>query len=106
MILGREYTKGSTIPAFDAQADTDHDGYLNNAEYAKRRSGYDARFVYESRLFYPNYGPMRFATNVSDANFRNSPYMRLKTIERHIEQGRLQTDLYWVARPRASASPA
>ncbi len=70
-ILGREYTKGSAIPAFDAQADTDHDGYLNNAEYAKRRSGYDARFVYESRLFYPNYGPMRFATNVSDANFRN-----------------------------------
>jgi hypothetical protein len=69
-VLGRDYTKGGTIPAFDASADANHDGYLSDAEYARRAKGMDARFAYESRLFYPNYGPMRFATNVSNANFR------------------------------------
>ncbi len=57
---------GGTIPAFDSAADRDGDGYLNDAEYAAGRPGFDARFVYESRLIYPNYGPMRFATNVAD----------------------------------------
>jgi hypothetical protein len=74
-LLGRDYTNsggrnGGTIPAFDSAADTNHDGYLNDAEYAKRRPGYDARFVYESRVFYPNYGAYRFATNVSNPDFR------------------------------------
>jgi hypothetical protein len=74
-ILGRDYTnsKGGnsgTIPAFDSAADTNKDGYLSDAEYAKRRPGYDARFAYESRLFYPNYGPNRFASNVSNPAFR------------------------------------
>ena len=74
-ILGRDYTnsKGGnagTIPAFDNAADANRDGYLSDAEYAKRRPGFDARFVYESRLFYPNYGPNRFATNVSNPAFR------------------------------------
>lgn len=74
-ILGRDYTNSrggnsGTIPAFDRTADRDGDGYLNDAEYARRRHGYDARFVYESRLFYPNYGPYRFATNVSNPAFR------------------------------------
>jgi hypothetical protein len=74
-ILGRDYTnsKGGnsgTIPAFDSNADTNRDGYLSDAEYARRRPGMDARFAYESRLFYPNYGPNRFATNVSNPSFR------------------------------------
>jgi hypothetical protein len=75
-ILGRDYTNSKgrnsgTIPAFDDSADKDHDGYLNDAEYAKRRPGFDARFVYETRVFYPQYGPNRFATNVSNPAFRN-----------------------------------
>lgn len=75
-VTGRDYTNfrgaalGGTIPAFDAAADKDGDGYLNNAEWAARRSGYNARFVYESRLFYPTYGPNRFATNVGNAGFQ------------------------------------
>jgi hypothetical protein len=69
-VLGRDYTAGGVIPAFDYSADKNHDGYLDDAEYAARRKGFDARFVYEGRLFYPNYGPLRFATNVSDPGFR------------------------------------
>ena len=69
-ITGRDYTRGNTIPAFDAAADLDRDGHLNDAEYAIRAPGKDARFAYESRLFYPNYGPMRFATNVSNPWFK------------------------------------
>jgi hypothetical protein len=75
-ILGRDYvgahgTTHGVIPAFDYSADKDHDGYLNNAEYAHRRRGYDARFVYESRVFYGYYGQERFAANPSNANYRN-----------------------------------
>jgi hypothetical protein len=68
-LSGRDYTKfdaaaeKGTIPAFDRAADADGDGYLNDAEYARRRAGFDARFVYESRLTYPYYGPNRYATN-------------------------------------------
>jgi hypothetical protein len=67
-ILGRNYVQAKvawsgTIPAFDGQADVDGNGYLNDAEYARRRPGFNARFEYESRLFYPNYGQMRFVTN-------------------------------------------
>lgn len=69
-VLGRDYTRGNRIPAFDAAADRDGDGYLNDAEYARRRSGFDARFVHETRVFYPNYGTMRFATNISNPSFR------------------------------------
>jgi len=74
-LLGRDYvaaaggTKG-TIPAFDAQADANGDGHLNDAEYAKRREGKDARFEYESRLFYPYYGQLRFVTNPSSNDVR------------------------------------
>jgi hypothetical protein len=69
-IFGRDYvqangTNAGVIPAFDYAADRDHDGYLNDAEYASRTAGMDARFVYESRLFYPYYGQMRFVTNPS-----------------------------------------
>jgi hypothetical protein len=75
-ILGRDYVnaKGTTsgvIPAFDASADLNHDGYLNDAEYAQRKSGMNARFMYESRIFYGYYGQMRFATNPSNDAFRN-----------------------------------
>jgi hypothetical protein len=67
-LLGRDYAGANggikgTIPAFDAAADKDGDGYLTDAEYAARRAGFDARFAYESRLFYPNYGQQRFVTN-------------------------------------------
>jgi hypothetical protein len=74
-ILGRDYvgangTQSGVIPAFDYSADTNHDGYLNNAEYANRKPGMNARFVYESRLFYPYYGQMRFVTNPSSVAVR------------------------------------
>jgi hypothetical protein len=69
-ILGRDYVAAGgldrgIIPAFDAEADRDGDGYLNDQEYADRRGGFHARFEYESRLFYPYYGQMRFVTNPS-----------------------------------------
>ena len=75
-VFGRDYVNangGTTgvIPAFDYAADTNHDGYLNDAEFAKRAAGDNARFVYESRLFYPYYGQMRFVTNPSDPNVRH-----------------------------------
>ncbi|HVK11085.1 MAG TPA: Ig-like domain-containing protein [Gemmataceae bacterium] len=67
-ILGRDFvrangTSSGTIPAFDAAADANGDGYLSDAEYGRRRGGFDARFVSESRWFYPGYGQMRYATN-------------------------------------------
>ena len=69
-LLGRDYAEANgtthgTIPAFDYAADANHDGYLDDAEYARRAPGKDARFVYESRLFFPYYGQMRFVTNPS-----------------------------------------
>jgi hypothetical protein len=74
-ILGRDYVGADgrsqgVIPAFDYAADANHDGYLSDAEYAKRTKGMDARFVYESRLFYPFYGQMRFVTNPSSSAMR------------------------------------
>jgi hypothetical protein len=70
-ITGRDYanhdTKQGVIPAFDYAADRDGDGYLSDAEYARRRNGFDARFEYESRLTYPYYGPNRYATNPAAA---------------------------------------
>ncbi len=67
-VLGRDYTQANggqngTIPAFDNNADLNHDGYLNNAEFASRAANKNARFSYESRLFYPAYGQMRFVVN-------------------------------------------
>jgi hypothetical protein len=75
-ILGRDYANAhgrttGTIPAFDSAADRNFDGYLSDTEYAHRRPGFDARFAYESRLFYPAYGQMRFATNPANGGFRN-----------------------------------
>ncbi len=69
-ILGRDYVQANgraagVISAFDSEADANHDGYLSDAEYKNRRSGFDARFEYESRLFYPYYGQMRFVVNPS-----------------------------------------
>jgi hypothetical protein len=85
-VLGRDYVSSDgkrnrgTVPVFDAQADVNHDGYLDDAEYARRAPGKDARFEYESRLFTDYYGPMRFATNVS------SPDCRRWLIEYHQRQ--------------------
>jgi hypothetical protein len=75
-LLGRDYvgangTTAGTIPAFDPLADANRDGYLSDAEYARRAAGKDARFVYESRAFYGSYGQMRFATNPSSGAFRD-----------------------------------
>ncbi|MCS6864975.1 MAG: hypothetical protein RMJ56_06775 [Gemmataceae bacterium] len=74
-VLGRDYVgangrSSGIIPAFDYTADVDGDGYLNDTEYANRQPGMDARFVYESRLFYPYYGQMRFVTNPSASAVR------------------------------------
>jgi hypothetical protein len=74
-ILGRDYVnahggKTGIIPAFDASADLNHDGYLNDMEYAHRAPGMNARFAYESRVFFGTYGQMRPATNPSSAAFR------------------------------------
>ncbi len=75
-ITGRDYTnflgaqRGGVVPAFDSVADADRDGYLNDREWANRRPGFNARFVYESRVFYPSYGPNRFATNVANPAFQ------------------------------------
>lgn len=75
-IRGRDYVNAQgkptgTIPAFDEAADRNHDGYLADTEFRYRRPGSDARFAYESRLFFPAYGQMRFATNPADGGFRN-----------------------------------
>lgn len=74
-VFGRDYVRANggssgVIPAFDSAADKDRDGYLTDAEYATRAAGKDARFVYESRLFYPFYGQMRFVTNPSGSAVR------------------------------------
>jgi Hypothetical glycosyl hydrolase family 15 len=75
-IFGRDYVgaKGKTsgtIPAFDYASDRDGDGYLNDREYGFRKAGFDARFVHETRLFYPYYGQMRFVANPSDTAYRD-----------------------------------
>jgi hypothetical protein len=73
-ILGRDFvnargTVSGVVPVFDASADRNGDGYLDDAEYAHRAPGNDARFAYESRLVVPWYGPMRFVTNPAHAAF-------------------------------------
>jgi Bacterial Ig domain len=72
---GRDYVNANggdtwTIPVFDYSADTNHDGYLSDAEYANRKPGDNARFVYETRDF-SDYGQMRYITNAANVNFRN-----------------------------------
>jgi hypothetical protein len=74
-ILGRDYveargTNAGTVPVFDAAADLNKDGYLDDTEYARRAPGKNARFVHESRLPTEGYGQMRFYTNPSNAAFR------------------------------------
>jgi hypothetical protein len=74
-VLGRDYVgaNGRTegiVPVFDATADANGDGYLDDAEYARRKSGQDARFVHESRMPCATYGQMRLATNPSSPDFR------------------------------------
>lgn len=74
-LLGRDYVHArggtsGTIPVFDSGADANHDGYLDDAEYARRSPGKDARFVYESRVFTEQYGQMRFSTNPGNAAYR------------------------------------
>jgi hypothetical protein len=73
--LGRDYVgaNGRTegvVPVFDAAADANADGYLDDVEYARRASGKDARFIHEGRLPCANYGQMRPAANPSTAEFR------------------------------------
>lgn len=40
-----------------------------------------------------------------DANFRSSQFMRLKVLESHAEEGRINSELYWAGRNGAPASP-
>jgi len=68
--LGASGGQSGVIPTFDRSADVNHDGYLTDAEYAKRTPGMNARFLYQSRAFYANYGQMRFATNPANPGFR------------------------------------
>jgi hypothetical protein len=73
-LLGADYTgagNGNTgvIPAFDSAADTNHDGYLSNAEYVHAAPGKTARFAYQSRALYGSYGEMRFATQPGSPAF-------------------------------------
>jgi hypothetical protein len=73
-ILGRDYVNAhgrnsGAIPAFDYSADLNHDGYLNDAEYAHRHKGMDARFVYETRDL-SGYGQERPPTNPANAAFQ------------------------------------
>jgi hypothetical protein len=88
-VLGRDYVKANggsagTIPAFDYQADANHDGYLDDAEYARRTPGKDARFASESRMFAATYGQMRFATNPSNAGFRRwAVHYHRRLVKRH-----------------------
>jgi hypothetical protein len=74
-ILGVDYVNAAggtsgVIPAFDYAAAGAKD-YLTAAEYAKRAPGDNAWFAYQSRVFYPNYGQMRFATDPSNLAFDN-----------------------------------
>jgi hypothetical protein len=74
-VLGRDYvnargTTSGVIPVFDARADLDGDGYLNDAEYARRAPGKDARFLYESRTLTGWYGQMRFVTRPTHPAFQ------------------------------------
>ena len=41
----------------------------------------------------------------ADKDFRNSLYMRLKTLERHMAAGRLGPDLRWLRGPARDAPP-
>ena len=36
------------------------------------------------------------AMGFADKDFRNSPYVRLKTLERHMAAGRIGVDLRWL----------
>jgi hypothetical protein len=73
-IQGANYTgfngTSGTIPVFDYSADADHDGYLDDAEWANRAPGDNARFAYQSELFYPYYGQMRYVTNPSSTAYQ------------------------------------
>jgi hypothetical protein len=82
-LLGRDYTgAGSTgkgtIPVWQASLDTNHDGYISDAELqagaipTTQWASY-ARFQYQSRALYSlsQYGEMRFATNSTNTGFQN-----------------------------------
>src|SRR5262249_35340493 len=68
--LGAAGGTTGTVPVFDDAADANHDGYLDDAEYAKRAAGKDARFLHESRVFTDGYGQMRYNTHPSDPGFQ------------------------------------
>jgi hypothetical protein len=92
-VLGRDYVgaKGRTagiVPVFDAGADANGDGYLDDAEYARRTPGQDARFLHESRMPCANYGQMRLATNPSSPEFRKwAVDYHVRFLDRHSQAG-------------------
>jgi hypothetical protein len=74
-ILGRDYVGANgrsegVAPVFDAAADANGDGYLDDAEYARRAPGKDARFLHEGRMPCAIYGQMRLAANPASPAFR------------------------------------
>ncbi|MFL5244738.1 MAG: hypothetical protein ACJ8FY_21760 [Gemmataceae bacterium] len=97
-ILGRDYvnakgTASGMVPLFDADADKNKDGYLDDKEYAQRRPGKDARFFYESRFASDGYGQMRFCTNVSAEPFRKwAVYFTERLLAKHPFAGGLFMD--------------
>jgi hypothetical protein len=68
--LGTKASSNAIVPVFDNQADANGDGYLNDTEYANRRSGMDARFNYWSRLN-TAYGDGEPVTNMSESAYRD-----------------------------------
>jgi hypothetical protein len=75
-VLGADFVgagggTSGVIPAFDYSADTNHDGYLSAAEWANRKPGYNARFLWQTRLFAPGYGQMRYATDPANTSFQS-----------------------------------
>jgi hypothetical protein len=78
MVTGRNWTgrdpitgKGTeTIYPFDYNSDVNKDGYLNDEEWMTRKEGYNARFMYESRLL-TGYGDWRFVSHIHDALVRD-----------------------------------
>lgn len=104
-LLGRDYVEANasnsgTIPAFDAEADINQDGYLDDQEYAKRAAGKNARFVYESRLFAGSYGQMRFAANLSSDSYRRwAVHYHANYLDNHSLAGGLFMDNAWGKAP-------
>lgn len=99
-----------TKVSINTEAPPDKRSYQVNFEkFRKLAPNHQPRITLDESIRRLRDGLMGMGFN--DANFRNSPYMRLKMLENHIEAGRVSSDLYWVqtiggssSRPGASSS--